>query len=128
MHNQISEIIKNICINASFIVLDNYNEYKTSKDLKNKILPQYKVDGSPLTNADKASNHYIVSQLKYNFPNIPIISEESENDQILREQNFFLVDPLDGTKEFLNMNDEFSVNIGYVENHKAILGTVSLPA
>ena len=128
MHNQISEIVKNICIKASLIVLDNYNKYKTSKDLKNKILPQYKIDGSPLTNADKASNHYIVSQLKYNFPNIPIISEESENIQILSEKNFFLVDPLDGTKEFLNMNDEFSVNIGYVENNKAILGAVSLPA
>ena len=128
MHNQISEIIKNICINASFIVLDIYDKYKKSTNLKNQVLPQYKPDGSPITNADKASNHYILSQLKYNFPNIPIISEESENDQILRERNFFLVDPLDGTKEFLNMNDEFSVNIGYVENHKAILGTVSLPA
>ena len=128
MHNQISEIIKNICINASYIVLDIYDKYKKSTNLKNQVKLQYKLDGSPITTADKASNHYILSQLKYNFPNIPIISEESENDQILRERNFFLVDPLDGTKEFLNMNDEFSVNIGYVENHKAILGTVSLPA
>ncbi len=128
MHNQISEIIKKICINASFIVLDIYDKYKKSTNLNNQVLPQYKLDGSPITTADKASNHYILSQLKYNFPNTPIISEESENDQILNEKNFFLVDPLDGTKEFLNMNDEFSVNIGYVENQKAILGTVSLPA
>ena len=128
MHNHISEIIKNICINASLIVLDNYNKYKTSINLKNQALHKYKVDGSPLTSADEASNDYIVSQLQYNFPNIPIISEESKNVQILSEKNFFLVDPLDGTKEFLNMNDEFSVNIGYVENNQAILGTVSLPA
>ena len=128
MHNHISETIKKICINASLIVLDIYNKYKTSLNLRNQVLPQYKLDGSPITIADKASNHYILSQLKYNFPNIPIISEESENNQTLSEQNFFLVDPLDGTKEFLNMNDEFSVNIGYVENHKAILGAVSLPA
>ena len=128
MHNQISEIIKNICINASFIVLDIYDKYKKSTNLNNQVLPQYKLDGSPITTADKASNHYILSQLKYNFPNIPIVFEESENDQILREQNFLLVDTLNGTKEFLNMNDELSDNIGYVENHKAILGTVLLPA
>ena len=128
MHNQISEIIKNICINASLIVLDNYNKYKASKNLNNQVVLKYKIDGSPLTNADKESNNYIVSQLKYNFPNIPIISEESENIHILSEKNFFLVDPLDGTKEFLNMNDEFTVNIGYVENNQAIIGTVSLPA
>ena len=128
MHNHISEIIKNICINASLIVLDIYNKYKNSINEKNQILLKHKFDGSPLTIADKASNDYILSQLKHNFPNIPIISEESENLEILSEKNFFLVDPLDGTKEFLNMNDEFSVNIGYVENYQAILGTVSLPA
>lgn len=128
MHIHISEIIKNICINASLIVLDIYNKHKTSINQKNQVLLQYKFDGSPLTIADKASNNYITSQLKYNFPNIPIISEESKNVQIHREKKFFLVDPLDGTKEFLNMNDEFSVNIGYVENFQAILGTVSLPA
>ena len=88
MHNHISEIIKNICINASLIVLDIYNKYKASVNSKNQVMLKYKVDGSPLTNADKASNHYIVSQLKYNFPNIPIISEESENIQILSEKNF----------------------------------------
>ena len=128
MHNQISKIIKRICTNASFIVLDNYKKYNTSISSKNKIQIKQKVDGSPLTEADLASNHYIVSQLKYYFPNIPVISEESDNDQILNKKNFFLVDPLDGTKEFLIMNDEFSVNIGYVENNRAILGAVALPA
>ena len=100
MHDQISEIIKNICGNSSFIFLDIYDKFKNSTNLNNQVLPQYKFDCSPITTSDKASNHYILSQLKYNLSNIWIVSKESENDQILREQNFFLSDPLDGTKNF----------------------------
>ena len=120
---RISQKMKNICIKASIIVLKYYESYKKN----NKLNYNIKIDGSPVTEADKKSNSYIVSHLKDNFPDIPIISEELKNKTFLSNKKFFLVDPLDGTKEFLKMNGQFTVNIGYVENNKAVLGAVSIP-
>jgi len=88
-----------------------------------------KDDMSPLTEADLASNDIILSHLKKEFPNIPILSEES-CDIFKQDSNqlFWLVDPLDGTKEFIKKNDEFTVNIALIENHNPIMGVVSVPA
>lgn len=95
-----------------------------SGDFESEIKP----DSSPLTKADKAAHEIICSRLQENFPIIPIISEE---DDIHPDRNhlksFFLVDPLDGTKEFLQKNDEFTVNIGLIKNNQPWLGVVYLP-
>ncbi len=90
-----------------------------------------KSDNSPLTKADKASNAVIVAALKEQFPEIPIISEENKLLGYAERKNwkyFWLVDPLDGTKEFIKKNGEFTVNIALVRDGKPVLGVVGIPA
>ena len=88
---------------------------------------EHKSDSSPLTQADLASNRVICEALRVAFPQIPILSEE-EMDNVPREVEYcWIVDPLDGTKEFINRNGQFTVNIGLVQNHKVILGVVGVP-
>jgi 3'(2'), 5'-bisphosphate nucleotidase len=90
-----------------------------------------KADNSPLTQADIASHEYIVEHLAALTPEIPILSEESKGISYAERKTwgqFWLVDPLDGTKEFIKRNGEFTVNIALVEDGKAILGVVHVPA
>ena len=84
-----------------------------------------KEDNSPVTEADLASNELITSELRTLFPEIPIVSEEGEQES--SANMFFLVDPLDGTKEFINGFPDFTVNIALIENHRPVLGVVHLP-
>jgi len=88
---------------------------------------QYKVkkNGSPLTIADKLAHNSINNILSKS--NIPIVSEEGDSLH-LGEDTYWLVDPLDGTKDFLDMNDEFTINIALIRNKKPVLGVVSAPA
>lgn len=89
-----------------------------------------KADNSPLTLADTASNAVICSQLKSLYPEIPIISEENKT-QPYSERNhydyFWLVDPLDGTKEFIKRNGDFTVNIALVKGQIPLLGVLHVP-
>lgn len=90
----------------------------------------YKSDDSPLTLADESSHKIIVKGLSELYPDIPIISEEGENlDYSIRKDynRYWLVDPLDGTKEFINRNGEFTVNIALIENKIAVAGFVFAP-
>jgi len=92
---------------------------------------QYKENNSPLTQADLASHHVIDEGLQRIAPQWPILSEESKEipfDQRSGWQRFWLVDPLDGTKEFLKRNGEFTVNIALMEEGHPILGVVYAPA
>jgi len=91
---------------------------------------QKKSDASPLTAADMAAHHLILAALTALTPDIPVISEESLSTDIAARRQWpkcWVVDPLDGTKEFLKRNGEFSVNIALVENHRAVLGVVYMP-
>jgi 3'(2'), 5'-bisphosphate nucleotidase len=90
----------------------------------------YKSDNSPLTLADLAANAIIVAGLEDIAPDIPIISEESGIASYTKRkkwQKFWLVDPLDGTKEFIKKNGEFTINIALIENRQPILGVIYLP-
>ena len=89
-----------------------------------------KSDASPVTAADTAAEAIIIAGLKTHFPNIPIIAEEQQaaGQQIAVADTFFLVDPLDGTKEFISRNGEFTVNIGVINNGQPICGVVYAPA
>lgn len=92
---------------------------------------QTKADESPLTAADTASQAIIVARLRERTPGIPILSEESENipwSERSTWSRFWLVDPLDGTKEFIKRNGEFTVNIALVEQGVPVLGVVHIPA
>jgi len=91
---------------------------------------QAKADDSPLTQADMASNRVIDAGLRALTPDLPIISEETglpdfgERGQWSR---YWLIDPLDGTKEFVKRNGEFTVNIALIDNHRPVLGIVHVP-
>jgi len=92
---------------------------------------EMKADNSPLTLADKASHEVIVEELKKEFPKIPILSEEGRDIPFEERKNwkkFWLVDPLDGTKEFIKKNGEFTVNIALIENNKPVIGVIYAPA
>ena len=89
-----------------------------------------KDDQSPLTEADLAAHNCIVQGLKQITPDIPVLSEESsETDLIGRQQwqTYWLIDPLDGTKEFIKRNGEFTVNIALIENGLPTFGVVYAP-
>jgi len=87
-----------------------------------------KSDESPVTTADHLANDLIVKELENEFPQYAILAEESEDDLIRRDNDYcWLVDPLDGTKEFIKHNDEFSVNIALVYKKRPVLGVVYVP-
>lgn len=119
MVNQESiNILKEISIIAGRKIIEIKNN-------KNKTV-EYKKDSSPVTHADIEANKIIVSEIKKNFPKIPIISEESEAEDI-KNNSFFLVDPLDGTKEFIKGSNEYTVNIALIEEETPILGIIYVP-
>lgn len=92
---------------------------------------EIKADDSPLTAADTAANGILVSRLQELTPAIPILSEESRQAPWSERKHWsqcWVVDPLDGTKEFLKRNDEFTVNVALVRNHQPVLGVVYAPA
>lgn len=93
-----------------------------------KLLLQHKDDRSPLTNADQAS-HQIIQQGLMEFA-LPILSEEGDQPPFVERQRwlrYWCVDPLDGTREFLDKNGEFTVNIALIEHHHPIIGVVYVP-
>ncbi|CAD83611.1 cysQ protein [Candidatus Blochmanniella floridana] len=94
-----------------------------------KIYVQQKMDQSPVTNADLIAHQVIVYLLRNLTPNIPIISEECipEWRDCRHWNNFWLIDPLDGTKEFLSRNGEFTVNIAFIQNGEPTIGVVYVP-
>ena len=109
--------IIDIITNAGDIILQYYD---------NNIESTIKDDDSPVTKADIAANDYIVSELE-KLSDITIVSEEGINSTVDKNQTFWLVDPLDGTKGFIKHTDEFTVNIGLIENQKPIFGAVYIP-
>jgi len=118
-------------IDVSLIVETATNAAKAILEIyKSSFEVLLKEDKSPLTEADKQSNQIIETLLKKHFPKIPILSEESKQIPFSERKNwqqFWLVDPLDGTKEFINRNGDFTVNIALIENNKPVLGVVYIP-
>lgn len=116
------ETVNEICVAAGVAALEIYQ-----RDFS--VLE--KEDKSPLTEADLASHEIIVDKLSLAFPDIPVLSEEAANiswDERKQWQQYWLIDPLDGTKEFIKQNGEFTINIALIQNNKAVLGSVYAPA
>lgn len=116
------ESIKNIALEAGKAIMEIY---------KRDFAVEYKDDKSPLTEADTVSNKIICDALEKEYPEIPILSEE--NKEVPYEERkewttYWCIDPIDGTKEFIKKNDEFTVNIALIENGAPILGVVYAPA
>ena len=110
----------NIAIDAGKEILNIYND---------EIIVNSKEDKSPITKADINSNDLIVNRLKKLESNIPILTEESVVEWKNRKDwiKYWLIDPLDGTKEFINRNGEFTVNISLIENNYPIFGIIYSP-
>ncbi len=90
----------------------------------------YKADRSPLTSADRISNEIITAFLKQQY-SFPVLSEEGKDMPFEERRNwkaFWLVDPLDGTKEFISRNGEFTVNVALIEEGEPVMGAIYLPA
>lgn len=107
---------------AAAAILDIYR----SADLEVEI----KKDNSPLTLADKTSHQIITSSLKKLYPDIPVISEEAKLAPYKVRKNwhyFWLLDPLDGTKEFISKNGEFTINLALIRGSQPIFGAILAP-
>ena len=92
---------------------------------------EYKDDRSPLTEADTKSNEIICDTLEKLYPNIPIMSEENKQTDYEERKEwefYWCIDPIDGTKEFIKKNDEFTVNIALIHKNMPVLGVVYAPA
>ena len=125
MQSKLEDLIApatNIARDASSLIM---KIYKTDFEIETKA------DNSPLTAADKASHINIVRGLKKITPDVPILSEESSEISFAERSSwdeYWLIDPLDGTREFIHRNGEFTVNIALIRNHNPVLGIVHLPA
>ena len=97
------------------------------KIYKKPFSKKLKKDRSPVTKADLAANRVICSGLKNTFPNIGVDSEENDNSNLKKKDTYWLVDPLDGTKEFIKKNGEFTVNIALIKNKKPVYGLIYMP-
>jgi len=111
-----------IAWNAGEIVLGHYVGGETKA--------RSKADHSPVTEADEDAERFILAELQRTTPGVPVIAEEEMAAGRAPKigNRFFLVDPLDGTKEFINRNGEFTVNIAEIEGGRAVRGVVLAPA
>ncbi|MEA1986712.1 MAG: 3'(2'),5'-bisphosphate nucleotidase CysQ [Candidatus Marinimicrobia bacterium] len=103
---------------------------ETLKYYNDSVKIEYKDDKSPLTEADIASHNVIVKFLRNLTPDIPIISEESEIPKYkIRKKwaKYWLIDPLDGTKEFIKKNGEYTINIALIIENKPVIGVIYVP-
>ena len=115
------QVCKNAAVLAGEAIMDVYNN---AKDMQ----ITYKDGDMPLTAADKAANKVIVDILKKEFPEYSILSEEEKDDMSRLENDYcFIVDPLDGTKEFIKRNGQFTVNIALSYKHKSVMGVIYVP-
>ena len=115
------EPLRQLCLQAGGSILSHYaSEQSGAFDSKS--------DNSPLTAADLASHHLLLEGLQ--AFRLPVLSEESDSTvraQAQQWRKYWLVDPLDGTKEFLERTGEFTIDIALIEERKAVLGMVAVP-
>lgn len=115
------EIAKRSAVNAGKLILEIY-ENAADFDI------EYKKDDSPVTRADKAADKVIAEALKDRFPQYAVLSEEEKDcEERLDNDYCFIVDPLDGTKEFIKRNGQFTVNIALAYQHRAVVGVIYVP-
>jgi 3'(2'), 5'-bisphosphate nucleotidase len=122
MTSQTLETVLTIAVEAGRRIMEVY---------ASDIAVQQKDDKSPLTAADLAAHSHITAELTRQWPDIPVLSEEAADIPYSTRSSwnkYWLVDPLDGTKEFIKRNGEFTVNIALIENGVPTLGVVHAPA
>lgn len=119
-YNKLVPVMRTLALKAGDLIMDIYN----SDDFDVKV----KSDASPVTEADEAADVLISAGLTEAFPDVLLITEEQAATHEKQADTFLIVDPLDGTKEFINRRGDFTVNIAYVENGVPTHGVVYAPA
>ena len=114
--------LKKLVVDAGAAILEIYHSDDFYIELKS--------NNSPVTKADLAAHNVLIEGLSAITPDMPVVSEEDDSSLVIPKDNqlYWLIDPLDGTKEFINKSDEFTVNLALINNHKPIFGIVGIPA
>lgn len=112
-----------VLASASQILLEEYQNYCAG----NAFNIDKKDDQSPVTQADLKVNAYLIEQLAKITPEIPVLSEESDYSQRHTWNICWMLDPLDGTKEFIHGRDEFTINLSLIHNHQTIFSIIAVP-
>ena len=118
--DKLTIVMRRLALEAGDIIMDIYN----ADDFEVKS----KSDDSPVTAADEAADAHISAGLRAEFPDVALITEEQSDSHALKAHTFLIVDPLDGTKEFIHRRGDFTVNIAYVEEGSPRRGVVYAPA
>ena len=117
---QLTAVMRRLALEAGDVIMTIYN--RDDFEVKSKS------DNSPVTEADEAADAHISAGLRAAFPGVTLVTEEQAASHSERASSFLIVDPLDGTKEFVKRRGDFTVNIAYVENGAPIRGVVYAPA
>ena len=118
----ISQLVP-IMAQASQILLEEYQSYCAGCEFN----IQEKSDDSPVTQADLKVNHFLLKQLATVTPQLPVLSEESDYSERAEWKSCWMLDPLDGTKEFIHERDEFTINLSLIENHETTFAIIAVP-
>ena len=120
-NNELIKSILDLMSKSNKVIMEVYEKPNREVSIKD--------DDTPVTKADLAANKVLTKGLKNLFPEIPTVSEEDKFSLNVPKTNkvFWLIDPLDGTKEFIKKNDEFTCNLALIENNISTLGFVSVP-
>ena len=112
-------------------LIDTFNKAsKVALDLREAGLKkEIKSDNTPVSNGDIEVNKILTNKIKEITPNIPIVSEESSNHKMdVNLNNFWLIDPIDGTRDYINNRDEFTLNAALILDKKPVIGIITAPA
>lgn len=118
--DKLTEVMRRLAIEAGGRIMEFYESPELNVQMKS--------DASPVTAADQAADAHIAAGLRAAFPDMPLVTEEQAASHSQDVDTFLIVDPLDGTKEFINRRGDFTVNIAYVENKVPVRGVVYAPA
>ncbi len=117
---QIIAVFRTLALEAGDLIMEVYG--RSDMDVSSKS------DSSPVTEADEAADAHISAGLRAAFPDVVLVTEEQANTHTIEAKTFIIVDPLDGTKEFIQRRGDFTVNIAYVRDGIPALGVVYAPA
>ncbi|SPL72257.1 3'(2'),5'-bisphosphate nucleotidase CysQ family protein [Acinetobacter stercoris] len=112
-----------VMAHASQILLEEYQNYSAGREFN----IDEKEDNSPVTQADLKVNRFLIQQLAELTPEIPVLSEESDYSERHAWNTCWMLDPLDGTKEFIHERDEFTINLSLIENHQTVFSLIAVP-
>ena len=119
-YEKLTRVMRDLALQSGEAIMEIYNVDHVSFETK--------ADDSPVTLADKAADQIIFAGLKQAFPTIPVVTEEQASSHLQQHETFLIVDPLDGTKEFIKKTAEFTVNIALIEDGVPTRGIVYAPA